>query len=108
MTIDHGQTRLEAIPLDVQGLGRYEQLAGRMPGLLEELRACQPLGARGPISTAAGIYLLSEALVPLYVGQTRTLRRRLRKHGGATSRENEASLPSCWPEGSPSSIRTSI
>jgi hypothetical protein len=38
-----------------------------------------------------GVYLLSEEH-PIYVGQTRNLRRRLRQHGGMSSRENQASL----------------
>lgn len=39
-----------------------------------------------------GVYLLSEGPTPLYVGNTRNLRQRLRQHTGARSRENQAAF----------------
>lgn len=42
---------------------------------------------RGP-----GLYLLSEASRPVYVGQTRNLRRRLAQHGSSWARQNQATF----------------
>ena len=53
-----------------------------------------PYGAeinKGRRSPVPGVYVFSESR-PIYVGQTRNLRMRLRQHGGASSRENQASF----------------
>ena len=39
-----------------------------------------------------GLYLFSDSARPIYVGQTRKLRTRLRQHTGERSRQNQASL----------------
>ncbi len=82
-----------AIPLAEGGRIRFESIASQMPGLLETLCSASPLGWQGgSIPNAAGIYLLSEGLASLYIGQTRNVRRRIRQHGGTTSDENQASF----------------
>ncbi len=91
---EDGSTAGHDVPVSQGGLRRYQELAARLPGLLEQLRTSRPL-QRGPsdaIPVAPGVYLLSEGNVPVYVGQTRTLRRRLRQHGGPTSQHNQASF----------------
>ncbi len=73
------------------GLARFEALATRLPELLEQLRRSRPIGeGSGGAPDRPGVYVLSEASIPMYVGQTRRLRRRLRQHGGRTSRQNQA------------------
>lgn len=44
------------------------------------------------VPNTPGIYLFSDGDTPIYIGQSRKLRARLRQHTGATRRENEASL----------------
>lgn len=65
-----------------------------MPALLDELSTCPAKSAveHPSIPTAPGIYLFSEGPTPLYVGNTRNLRQRLRQHTGTTSRENQAAF----------------
>lgn len=79
------------LPLAPGALERFEELALRLPQLLESLRHCVPLGRSADgAPDRPGVYVLSERGTPLYVGQTRRLRRRLRQHGGRASRENQA------------------
>lgn len=72
----------------------FGKLIDRMPSLLQELTfAPAHLVAEHPeIPTAAGVYLFSDGPNPIYVGQSRNLRRRLREHTGLRSRENQAPL----------------
>jgi hypothetical protein len=81
------------IPLADGGRRRFDAIAAALPDLLEELSTAAPWDtAQHPIPPVPGVYLLSEKVVPLYVGQTRNLRQRLRQHGGGRSRENQASF----------------
>jgi GIY-YIG catalytic domain-containing protein len=81
------------VPLTEGGLARFEALADELPRLLDRLRRASVWSSErdGPLPAVPGVYLLSEEH-PIYVGQTRNLRRRLRQHGGMSSRENQASL----------------
>ncbi|MGD0862760.1 MAG: GIY-YIG nuclease family protein [Candidatus Limnocylindrales bacterium] len=72
----------------------FRAIAEQLPQLLEQLRVAPPCG-RGTnlsIPRAPGVYLLSEQSQPIYVGQTRDLRRRRGQHSRASSRQNQATL----------------
>lgn len=75
------------------GLDRWAAIESRLPALLAELRAAQPM-QHGSVTVprAPGVYLFSEHDRPVYVGQTRNLRRRLAQHTGAWARENQATF----------------
>jgi hypothetical protein len=81
------------VPLAEAGIARFEALADELPRLLDRLRRAPVWSSErdGPLPAVPGVYLLSEEH-PIYVGQTRNLRRRLRQHGGVSSRENQAPL----------------
>jgi hypothetical protein len=74
-----------------QEIGRqaFDALVERMPSLLEELsgRPARPVAAHDSIPAAPGIFLFSEGPTPLYVGNSRNLRRRLGLLSGASSPE---------------------
>jgi hypothetical protein len=76
------------------GLRRFTDLADRLPELLQELRnaPAQRRGVGDKVAAVPGVYLLTEKGEPIYVGQTRNLRRRLGEHGRASARENQASF----------------
>ena len=82
------------VPLADEGIARFAELEAQLPILLEQLRAAQPCGpgTGRTIPQAPGVYLFSELGQPIYVGQTRTLRRRRSQHTRANSRHNEATL----------------
>jgi GIY-YIG catalytic domain len=63
-----------------------------MPKLLDRLTAApaMKLGDHDSVPEAPGVYLFSEAGAPLYVGQTRNLKQRLRQHTSAASRQERA------------------
>jgi hypothetical protein len=44
------------------------------------------------VSEKPGVYVFSEGVTPIYVGQTRKLRSRLRQQTSLSSRENQAAL----------------
>ncbi len=75
------------------GIQQFDSVIERMPELLRRLLAA-PNARRDrhtQVPAVPGIYLFSEA-EPVYVGQTRDLRRRLGEHTRASSAENEASF----------------
>lgn len=75
------------------GRRRFGELEARLPDLLDDLLACEPLGVDGAaVPNQAGVYLFSRAEEALYIGQTRKLRQRMRNHRGATSTHNQASF----------------
>ena len=78
----------QPLPLAGGGLDRFVALADQLPVLLERLRTMAPLSA--PFETRGGVYVFSENGQPMYVGQTRTFRRRMGQHTGAYSEENQA------------------
>lgn len=92
--MDPNEEHLAVVPLAAGGEERFGLLAVRLLGLLEALRSALPTHSGGGrvLPRAAGTYLLTEGHVPIYVGQTRNLRRRIADHGGVNSRENQASL----------------
>ena len=82
------------IPLKRHGLDRWEEIVHRLPELLDALLSAPPIqrSHAAKIPLAPGLYLLSEGLRPVYVGQTRNLRRRLAQHGGSWARQNQATF----------------
>jgi hypothetical protein len=73
---------------------RFRAALKRIEPLLAELRGSPQHRVRDhPSSPAApGIYMFSDHGKPIYVGQSRNLRRRLAQHTAANSRENAASF----------------
>jgi len=72
----------------------FKAAVEKMPALLAALQAAPSLRvADHPrVPKASGIYLFSEGSRPIYVGQSRNLRNRLRQHTWARGRENAASF----------------
>ncbi len=84
-----------------QGVGVYESVVARLPGLLEELLAAPAatVAEHSPIPEAPGIYLFSEpgeaggeGEKAIYVGQTRKLRSRLKNHTRLGGKNNQATF----------------
>jgi hypothetical protein len=77
-----------------QRVPEFQAAVEQMPSLLEALQAAPSHRVadhpRTPL--APGVYLFSEHGRPIYVGQSRKLRTRLRQHSGERRRENEASF----------------
>lgn len=65
-----------------------------MPELLDQLTssAASPFDQHDKVPELPGIYLFSEGPNPMYVGNTRKLRTRLRQHTSPRSTENSASF----------------
>jgi hypothetical protein len=84
----------DLVPLKDGGGDRFRVLVERLPQLLEALRSAPAIqrGSGVTLPQAPGIYLLAEDGVPVYVGQTRNLRRRLAQHGAAAGRQNQATF----------------
>jgi hypothetical protein len=82
-----------SISIHQAGIRQFGDAVNRMEGLLVELLAAPvaPRHEHGNIPEVAGIYLFSDAK-PVYVGQTRNLRARLRNHTAAKATENQASF----------------
>jgi len=76
------------------GVQQFAQAVEQMPALLARLRAApkHPAAAHPVVPNAPGIYLFSHDSAPVYVGQSRKLRNRLRQHTGATNSHNQASF----------------
>jgi hypothetical protein len=70
----------------------FNLAVNRAPELLEELQDSHPypMATRANVPAEAGFYLLSQESKPLYVGQSRNLRRRLFQHQRRGGRHNEA------------------
>lgn len=77
---------------EARGTAAFDAVVAEMPGLLDQLTAAPAvkLADKPTIPEAAGVYLFSEEGAPLYLGQSRNLRRRLREHTSRTSKENQA------------------
>jgi hypothetical protein len=80
--------------VSASGVRHFEDAVGQMPTLLEALQssAKHRVADHPAVPDAAGIYLFSDGVKPIYVGQSRKLRTRLRQHTGATNRQNQASF----------------
>lgn len=81
------------IRINKSGLRYFGNAVAGMEKLLVELLAAPvaPRAEHRHIPKAAGVYLFSDR-GPVYVGQTRNLRARLRNHTGAKATENQASF----------------
>ena len=77
------------------GSERFARAVQRMPSLLDTLLRAEKLAVKDrgriPVERAV-VYLFSESGVPVYVGQTRTPRRRYDQHTGPNRAHNEASF----------------
>ncbi len=80
--------------MNAGSIRRWDALAERLPTLLAQLCAAEPvlLGMRPAVPAKAGVYLFTEAGAHVYVGQTRNLRRRLTQHSGNWAKENQATF----------------
>ena len=78
----------------VTGVPMFDNAVACMPALLQELLAAPKhrVSEHPAVPNTPGIYLFSNRRKPVYVGQTRKLRTRLRQHTGATNRHNQASF----------------
>jgi predicted GIY-YIG superfamily endonuclease len=87
-------TEEPAEPVPAAGSAKFAEVADRLPGLLDQLTSSpvKKLAEHEAIGAVPGIYLFSEGPAPMYVGQTRNLKQRLRQHTSASSRENQASF----------------
>lgn len=76
------------------GQALFHKMVDELPALLDRLSSApaKTVGDHTDIPEKAGIYLFSEGVTPIYIGQTRNLRARLRQHTSSSSRENQASL----------------
>lgn len=77
-----------------QGVELFNRLAADLPILLERLveAPASPVAQHAEIPEAPGIYLFSENDHPIYVGQTRVLRSRLRDHTNPLGKNNQATF----------------
>lgn len=80
--------------LDPAGVDRFDAAVDRLPALLKTLCSAprHRLNEHASVPNTPGIYLFSEGDKPIYVGQSRKLRNRLRQHTGATRGHNQASF----------------
>jgi predicted GIY-YIG superfamily endonuclease len=93
-TGDGGGQTVAATVEEQLGQRAFNAMIRRMPAMLDALSACpaHPVAEHPSLPAAPGIYVFSDGPNPLYVGNTRNLRRRLRQHVGETSRETQASF----------------
>jgi len=82
------------VQLDEDGIRHFEEAVAKMRPLLDELLAAvtHTVGEHPDVPNTPGIYLFSESDRPVYVGQSRKLRQRLRHHTDLTSGQNRASF----------------
>jgi hypothetical protein len=81
-------------PHVAEGLRRYDDIARQLEDLLAKLWAAPaaPRKAHKSIPQTPGVYLFTEARKPIYVGQTRKLRNRLRAHTIPSASQEQASF----------------
>ena len=70
----------------------FQDAVDQLEAILNELRSAPATQLKGhpSVPKAPGVYLFSEKGKPMYVGQSRNLRRRLREHTNEKSHENSA------------------
>lgn len=80
--------------LDSDGLRQFDETVAKMPRLLEALldAPAHRVAEHPSVPNTPGIYLFSEKGKPVYVGQSRKLRQRLRHHTDLSSGQNSASF----------------
>lgn len=80
--------------LDSDGLRRFDEAVSKMPRLLEQLleAPAHRVADHPNVPNMPGIYLFSQDGEPVYVGQSRKLRQRLRHHTDLSSGQNRASF----------------
>ena len=80
--------------LDQQGIKQFGDAVDQLPELLKELAAAprHQITEIVAIPNDPGIYLFTEAGRPIYVGQSRKLKQRLRNHTRLSARQNQASF----------------
>ncbi|MDQ3609378.1 MAG: GIY-YIG nuclease family protein [Actinomycetota bacterium] len=76
------------------GVRQFDDAVARLPALLDALKSApgHRVAEHPHVTDGPGIYLFSDGERPVYVGQSRKLRTRLRQHTGATNRQNQASF----------------
>jgi hypothetical protein len=76
------------------GQTHFHAMVDQLPNLLAQLASAPARTAteHNGIPDTPGIYLFREGVNPIYVGQTRNLRTRLRQHISPSSQENQAAL----------------
>jgi hypothetical protein len=76
------------------GQALFHKMVDELPDLLDRLSSApaKTVAEHEGIPETPGIYLFSEGVTPIYVGQTRNLHERLRQQTSPASRERQASL----------------
>jgi hypothetical protein len=81
---------------DEGGQALFHKMVDELPDLLDRLSSAPAKTVSEHegegIPETPGIYLFGEGVTPIYVGETRNLRERLRQQTSPASRENQASL----------------
>lgn len=91
---DAAGTAAVSAHFDEAGVARFGAAVEQLPALLKALCSAprHRLAEHPSVPNTPGIYLFSEGEKPIYVGQSRKLRNRLRQHTGATRGHNQASF----------------
>ncbi|MDO9442778.1 MAG: GIY-YIG nuclease family protein [Beijerinckiaceae bacterium] len=84
----------ESDRFEPEGLAHFEGAVDQMEALLQALTSapCHRVADHPTVPRVPGIYLFRHEGKPIYVGQSRDLRRRLRYHTRPSSRHNQASF----------------
>jgi hypothetical protein len=84
----------DASPPSADGRAEFAAAVDQMERLLQQLEAapCLRVAEHPVLPAVPGVYLFTDGKKPIYVGQSRSLRRRLRIHTRPTSRHNQASF----------------
>ncbi len=72
---------------------KFQKHIAKLPLLLEQLKSCKQItGSNLSQVPVQGIYVFIEKDIPIYVGRTNRMKKRLKEHGGQTSGHNKASF----------------
>jgi predicted GIY-YIG superfamily endonuclease len=77
-----------------QDLQHFDEVVAQLPALLKELQSAAKhrVADHPSVPNTPGIYVFTRSDRPIYVGQSRKLRNRLRQHTGAKNGHNQASF----------------